>query len=87
MNDLERELKELLVKTLALEDITADDIPDDSVLFGEGLGLDSVDALELGVAIQKKYNVKISAKSEDTRRHFANIGNLAAFIRENQNPA
>ena len=80
MNNLEQELKQFIIDTLALEDITVDDIADDLILFGDGLGLDSVDALELGVALQKKYGVKLSAKSEETRQHFATVKNLAAFI-------
>ena len=53
IEQLEEELKELIISTLALEDVTPGDIPSDQILFGEGLGLDSVDALELGVALQK----------------------------------
>jgi acyl carrier protein len=49
-------------------------------LFGEGLGLDSIDALELGVAIRKRYDVQMDADSETTRQHFASIANLARFI-------
>lgn len=84
MDNLENELKEFIVSTLALEDVSPEEIEDDTILFGDGLGLDSVDALELGVAIQKKYGVKISAKSEETRTHFTNVRNLAAFIRANR---
>ncbi len=54
MSDLHREIKELIIDALGLEDISVQDIGDDQTLFGEGLGLDSVDALELGLAIQKK---------------------------------
>ena len=54
MADLERELKELIVSALNLEDITPDDIESDEPLFGKGLGLDSIDGLELGVAIRKE---------------------------------
>ena len=57
-----------------------DDIGSDQTLFGEGLGLDSVDALELGLAIQKRFGVKIDADSKDTRKHFANVNSLAAFV-------
>jgi acyl carrier protein len=77
---LELEVKELIIDVLQLEDITADDIDTDAPLFVEGLGLDSIDALELGVALQKKYGISLSADSEDTRRHFASVKALAAMI-------
>lgn len=80
MSDLHLEIKQLIIDSLGLEDITPNDIEADMTLFGEGLGLDSVDALELGLAIQKRFNVKIDADSKDTRKHFANVASLAAFI-------
>ncbi|KUM39873.1 phosphopantetheine-binding protein [Pseudomonas sp. EpS/L25] len=80
MTDLNRELKSLIIEALGLEDVTVDDIGDDQTLFGEGLGLDSVDALELGLAIQKRYGIRIDAEAKDTRTHFANVNALAAFV-------
>ena len=77
---LEDEVKQLIIDALQLEDVTPQDIDADAPLFNEGLGLDSIDALELGVAIRKKYNVKLSADSDDTRRHFASVRALAAMI-------
>jgi len=77
---LHKEIKELIVKALELEDVTAEEIDDDEALFGDGLGLDSIDALELGVALQKNFGVKIQAKKEDLTIHFANVKSLAAFI-------
>ncbi|HEV7815267.1 MAG TPA: phosphopantetheine-binding protein [Janthinobacterium sp.] len=77
---LEQEVKELIIDALQLEDISAADIDADAPLFVEGLGLDSIDALELGVALQKKYGISLSADSEDTRRHFASVRALAALI-------
>ena len=65
---------------MALEDVVADDIDTDAPLFNEGLGLDSIDALELGLALQKRYGVTLAADSEDTRRHFASVRSLAAFV-------
>ena len=53
-------------------------------LFGEGLGLDSVDALELGMALQKRFGIKIDAEAKDTHRHFANVASLAAFVNAHQ---
>ena len=83
MHDLELELKELIIDCLDLEDITPDDIASDQPLFVDGLGLDSIDALELGLNIQKKYQVKLDANSEDTKRHFASVNSLVAFIQAN----
>jgi acyl carrier protein len=80
MQELERELKQLLIEVLNLEDVSVEQIDSEAPLFGDGLGLDSIDALELGVAIRKKYDVQMDADSEITRRHFASIANLARFI-------
>jgi len=77
---LEQEVKELIIEVLQLEDIGAADIDSDAPLFVEGLGLDSIDALELGVALQKRYGITLSADSEYTRRHFASVRALAALI-------
>ncbi|WLH13234.1 phosphopantetheine-binding protein [Pseudomonas hefeiensis] len=80
MSDLYRDIKQLIIDALGLEDISTDDIGDHQTLFGEGLGLDSVDALELGLAIQKQYGIKIDADAKDTRNHFSNVASLAAFV-------
>jgi acyl carrier protein len=80
MQELERELKQLLIEVLNLEDTSVEQIDSEAPLFGDGLGLDSIDALELGVAIRKKYDVQMDADSEITRQHFASIANLARFI-------
>lgn len=77
---LEQEVKELIIEVLQLEDISAADIDTDAPLFVEGLGLDSIDALELGVALQQRYGISLSADAEDTRRHFASVRALAALI-------
>ena len=82
MTDLELELKQLVIDTLMLEDLTPADIDTDAPLFIEGLGLDSIDALELGVALQKKYGIQISSNSEDTKAYFANIASLSAMVAE-----
>ncbi|MBO1537424.1 phosphopantetheine-binding protein [Pseudomonas sp. OA65] len=84
MSELHRDIKQLIIEALGLEDIGIDDIGDDQTLFGEGLGLDSVDALELGLAIQKKYGIKIDADAKDTRNHFSNVASLAAFVNAKQ---
>lgn len=84
MTNLIPELKQLVIDSLGLEDITTDDIEFEAPLFGDGLGLDSVDALELGLAVQKKYGIKIDAESKDVRSHFASIKSLAEFIQSQQ---
>ena len=80
MQQLENDIKALIISSLALEDITPADIDSDEPLFVKGLGLDSIDALELGLALQKRYGVTMSADSEETRRHFRSIRALAAFV-------
>ncbi|CAB3727170.1 acyl carrier protein [Achromobacter piechaudii] len=80
MNQLELELKTLVIESLGLEDITPDDIASDAPLFGDGLGLDSVDALELGLALQKRYSIAIDPETRNMREHFTSISTLAAFV-------
>lgn len=80
MNLLEQELKQLVIDVLHLEDIGVEDIDANLPLFGEGLGLDSIDALELGVALQKRFGLTLTANSEETRRHFRSIHSLALMI-------
>ncbi len=80
--DLEHEIKELLISCLNLEDLSPEAIDPEQALFVEGLGLDSIDALELGLALQQRYGVSMSADSEQTRKHFASIRALAQFVAE-----
>jgi acyl carrier protein len=81
MSALETELKEMIVEVLSLEDVKPDDIGSDENLFDEtGLALDSIDALELGVTIQKKYGVKIDPQDKNLAAHFQTVKALAAFI-------
>lgn len=80
MQALEEEIKSLVIEALNLEDVTVADIDTDAALFGEGLGLDSIDALELGLALQRRYGLSLSADSAETRRHFASVRALAAFV-------
>ena len=84
MSDLKNDIKQLIIDALGLEDISVSDIGDEQTLFGDGLGLDSVDALELGLAIQKTYGIKIDADAKDTRNHFSNVASLAAFVTAQQ---
>lgn len=81
MTDLIEEIKILVIETLDLEEITPADIDADAGLFADGLGLDSIDALELGVALQKRYGVKIDANSEDVKKWFYSVSSLSNFIK------
>ena len=81
---LELEVKHLIIDVLQLEDITPEDIDSDAALFVDGLGLDSIDALEIGVALQKRYGITLSAESQETRRHFASVRALASMIEANR---
>ncbi|AIB12461.1 acyl carrier protein [Azospirillum brasilense] len=80
MEKLERELKTLIVDALKLEDIAPEEIDSEEPLFNDGLGLDSIDALELGVALRKAYGIKIESVTDDVKQHFANVRSLARFI-------
>ncbi len=79
-------LKVLIVETLRLEDVTPAEIPDDEPLIGGGLSLDSIDALELVVRLEKEFAIKITS-SEESRTALASVNTLAAFIRERADPA
>ena len=84
MKSYDDEIKQLIIDVLQLEDVRAADIDSDAPLFVEGLGLDSIDALELGVAIHKRYGITLSADSDDTRRHFASVRALGLMIDRNR---
>ena len=83
---LKTKLKDLIVTTLKLEGVTAADLADDEPLIGSGLNLDSIDALELVVTLEKEYGIKISS-SEESRLALASISHLAEFIRARADPA
>lgn len=80
MENLNQQIKEVIISSLELEDVTPEDIVDSEPLFGEGLGLDSIDALELGVALKKKFGVKFSSESAENKQHFASVDALAKYI-------
>ena len=82
MTDLEGQLKALIIETLELEDIDVSDIATDEPLFGDdgGLGLDSIDALEIGLELHRRFGVKVSADSDEARRHFASVRSLMALV-------
>jgi acyl carrier protein len=81
---LEAEVKQLIIESLVLEDVTAAEIELDAPLFVEGLGLDSIDALELAMALEERYGVKIGDDPEQNRKIFASVRALAAFVSENR---
>jgi len=78
------ELKELIISGLNLEDVAPGDINDDEPLFGDGLGLDSVDALELGLLVQKKYGIVLNSKTQNLKQIFSSVASLAQYIAENR---
>jgi len=83
MDSLKQELKELIIRAANLDDITAEEIENDQPLFVEGLGLDSIDALELSVALEAQYGINIS-DSDTARAAFASINTLAEFVAKNR---
>ena len=80
MDELENEIKALIIEALDLEDVRVEDIDSQAALFGEGLNLDSIDALELGLALKNKYNVRLDGDSEVSRKHFYSVASLALFV-------
>lgn len=83
---LEDRIRTLIVETLNLEDIKPEDIGLDEALFGDGLGLDSIDALEIGVEIQKIFGVKIDTQDENLSSYFSSVRALAEFVGQRQEP-
>ena len=76
--ELEQQLKQLIIDSLALADISVEDIENDTALFGDdGLGLDSVDALELGLAVQKTFGLQLDSEQTQLRDHFESVTSLA----------
>jgi len=82
MNDILEELKSMIVQTLMLKDVKPQEIDVDAPLFADGLGLDSIDALELAVEIGRRYKVQIKSDDERNRAIFRSVRTLAAFIAE-----
>jgi acyl carrier protein len=81
---LEQEIKELIIEALMLEDVTPAEIQPDAALFVDGLGLDSIDALELAMALEERYGVKIGDDPEQNQKIFASVRHLATFVSENR---
>jgi len=80
VSDLRLEIKRLIIDALALEDIRPEDIADDAPLFGEGLGLDSIDALELGIALRKRYQLKLEANDAGMKQYFRSVSSLCLLV-------
>ena len=83
--ELELQIKQLIIDSLELEDISADDIADEEPLFGDGLGLDSIDALELGMALKKEFNLTLSKDKEENKKNFYSVKTIADFVRTQKN--
>ena len=81
---LELELKKLIIEALALEDIEPEDIVSEDALFVEGLGLDSIDALEITMVLEERYGVEIDDDAERNREIFASVRSLASFVEANK---
>ena len=79
-SELEDEIRQVILSSVEVDGLTAADLPSDAPLFGDGVGLDSIDALEIGAALRKKYQVKFKANSDENRVHFRTISSLADFI-------
>ncbi|MBI3897944.1 MAG: acyl carrier protein [Gammaproteobacteria bacterium] len=83
MTDLHLEIKRMIIEALNLEDLTPEDIDNDAPLFGsDGLGLDSIDALELGVALRKKYRITLEAEDPRIKTYFRSVSTLAQLLQE-----
>ncbi len=81
---LHKDLKSLIVDTLELEDVTPDEIDTDAPLFVEGLGLDSIDSLEIAMVLEEKYNVTLDDDPETNQQIFRSVRTLASFVLENR---
>ena len=81
--ELEDEIRQVILSSVEVDGLTAADLPSDVPLFGEGVGLDSIDALEIGAALRKRFQVKFKANSEENRVHFRTVSSLATFIAAN----
>ena len=77
---LENEIKSLIIDALMLEDLTPEEISSEDPLFGEGLGLDSIDALEMAIALENRFGVHVQEDSEENAKIFASVRNLASFV-------
>jgi acyl carrier protein len=82
--ELEQEIKHLIIEALMLEDTRVEDIETDAALFDTGLGLDSIDALEIAIALENSYGVTVDDDPEKNQEIFASVASLARFVSENR---
>lgn len=85
LSALESEISAMIVEVLNLEGVDPESIDPESALFGDELGLDSIDALEIGAAVNKRYGIKLKSQDEQTRNHFESVRSLAKFIKASSN--
>ena len=83
MSELTQQLKQQIIEALNLEDLTVNDIADDAPLFGDGLGLDSIDALELIVLLERNYGIRLTDPAEG-KKIFASVATMADYIEKNR---
>lgn len=83
-DDLISQLKIMLIDGLRLEDISPDDLSADEALFGAGLGLDSIDALEIGVMLDRTFGIKLTSGDDRNKEIFLSLRSLAEFVAENR---
>lgn len=81
--ELEDEIRKIILSSVEMDGLTLADLESDKPLFGDGVGLDSIDALEIGAALRKKFQVKFKANSDENRQHFRTVSSLADFIAAN----
>lgn len=84
LEDLEAEIKEMIIEALVLEDLTPDDIESEKQLFVDGLGLDSLDALEIAMVLEERYGVVTPEDEEEIQKNFASVRSLAEFVAEHR---
>jgi len=82
-SELEDQIRQVILSSVEVDGLTAADLPSDVPLFGDGVGLDSIDALEIGAALRRKFSVKFKANSDENRVHFRTVASLADFIATN----
>lgn len=84
MREFEREIAAMIIETLNLEEVSVDDIAPAAPLFGDGLGLDSIDALELALAISQNYGVQIKSDDQRNQQIFSSLAALSGFVEANK---
>jgi acyl carrier protein len=87
MEDLELEIKQLIVRSLNLEGVAPESIDSTAPLFVEGLGLDSIDALELAMALRQQYGVRTAGDEAANKKIFSSVRSLATFVAQHRPPA